>query len=509
MIDPAPPPPPAIEPKGWQAGLAPAYIGLFLWFGFLDQVGRRALPVGGLLWSALGAAAAGPAAYLLLYRGPAMLGHRARLPLLDLAAGAFGRKGAVVVPGLLLAVAQVLLFGLAVGLAVDLTFEGLAVGRLLDPALIRPTPVRGSALPRPLYLITALVWALATATVSLYFVRWIAALMQYFPIFPAALLGLAMVGTIAGIRGFAPSGVDPLDGSIVSVAASGWRASALTFQWVFAFSALAGVVGADWGSGSTTRRDVALGGWVGLALAPAVMASLSLIAVAGSEGRPDRGDPAPGRVAGRPLRPSVPPSGSTIAEVDPSGSAEPRPAAEPSRAFTLRGAIRGGFDPRIACGMLMVFGLASLAPGIFAGYSAATGLNRIAPGFGKLAWAFIVGTTGWLLVISGWQERAGMTFAIVGGLFAPVAAVLAAESLLRRGDRPDRAVGLGGLMAWSLGAVVGLAPTVAQAAGSHRLDHAGPAALGAFAVAFVAAAIARLLATRPARAGEPLGAATD
>jgi len=499
LLDPTPRPTSAIEPKPWQTGLAPAYIGLFLWVGFLDQIGRRALPVGGLAFSALGAFAAGPACYLLLFRPAALWGRRAGRPIGGVAASTFGVRGAVAVPGLLLAVAQVAVFALAVGYAIDFTFEGLMVGRLLDPRVIRPAPFRGAMIPARLVVLTSLFWALATALVSFRFVRWIGALMQYFPIFPAVLLGTAMVATLGGLRTFGPSGIDPLDGSMVPLLQSGWRAFALTFQWVFAFSALAGVLGADWGSGSPGERDVRAGGWVGVGFAPAIVAALALLAVAGFEGSSARPELTQARPGARGLARPVPPSGSTIGELTPIAG----PAADPSAAFTFRAVLKGAFDPKLACGMLMVFGLASLAPAVFASHAAWSGLATLAPGISRLAWAVIVGTTGWLLILAGWHERASTVFDVLGAGFAPLAGALAADFALRRGrwEGPRRGINPAGVVAWALGAAVGLAPTVAQALDSKRLNHFEPAALAAFAVAFGAYALLAPLRLESARIG--------
>jgi len=508
LLDSTPRPASGIEPRPWQTGLAPAYIGLFLWVGFLDQVGRRALPVGGLACSVLGALVAGPACYLLMFRAAGLWGFRSGRLLAGVAASTFGERGALVLPGLLLAAAQVLVFGLAVGYAIDLTLDGLVVGRLLDPRAVRPTPFRGAQIPTRLVLLTALVWAMATALVSLRFVRWIGALMQFFPIFPAFLLGLVMLATLGGLRTFRPSGIDPLDGSVVPLLQSCWRAFALTFQWVFAFTAMSCVLGADWGPGSAGERDVRLGGWVGVGFAPAIVAALTLLAVAGFEGSSARPGPPSPRAGPRPgpreaARPAAPPSGSTIGDLPAPGTLDLGPTAGPSAPFTFRAVLKGAFDPRLACGMLMVFGLASLAPAVFSAYSAWSGLATLAPGISKVAWSVIVGTTGWLLIVAGWQDRPATAFDLLGAGFAPMAGALAADFALSRGRwrGPRRGINPTGVLAWASGAAVGLAPTVAQALGSKRLNHFEPAALAAFAVAFLAYALFALLRLQSGRAG--------
>src|SRR3954451_23571616 len=91
---------PTIVPKPWQNGLGPYYIGLFLWVVFFDQLGLRALTVGGVLWAVLGAAVAGPLCYLLLFRVPAIWGQATGKALPELAESSFGTAGARWVPGL-------------------------------------------------------------------------------------------------------------------------------------------------------------------------------------------------------------------------------------------------------------------------------------------------------------------------------------------------------------------------------------------------------------------------
>ncbi len=487
----APGPLDPIVPKPWQTGLAPVYIGAFLWVAFFDQLGRRALPVGGLGWSLLGALAAGPLAYALLFRVPATWGQQAGRPLDGVAASTFGARGAGAVPGLLMAIGQVLFFAVAVAYAVDLTYGGLVLGRMIDPLPLRPVVLGGATLRAPLFLATALFWALATALIGFRFARWIAALMQFFPIFPALLLGLAMVGSMAGLRSFRPSGLDPISGVAFPPGAASWQAFLLTFQWVFAFTAMAGVAGADWGAGSTSPRDVRDGGWVGVAFAPVVVAALALLAVAGHQGgggpSADARD-APAR--SRPGEARMPPSGSSIEELPGPGGGRavaPGPSSPAEApAFTFRAVLVGGFGRRVGPAMLMVFGLASLAPACFSAFDFGRRLATIGPGISRLTWTLIGATTAWLLIVAGWADRTEAIFHVVGGLFAPVAGAMASDSWLARGrwPGPRRGVNPPGLVAWALGSAVGLAPTVALALGSDRFARLQPAALAAFAVAF-------------------------
>ena len=469
-----------VEPKPWQTGIAPVYISMFLWIAFFDQIGRRALPMGGLGWSMLGAAVAGPLGYLLLYRAPATWGHRVGKPLDVVSTSTFGVRGASLVPGLLLGVAQVVLFALAVGYAIELTFQGLVVGGLVDPRSLRPTRMGGATLKSPLYLSTALFWAVATALVSLRFIRWIAYLMQFFPIFPAVLLGGAMLATMGGLPSFHPTGVDPLMPlAVVPEGTAGLRALLLTLQWVFSFSAMAGVMGADWGSGTTGSKDVKVGGWVGMAFAPMIVSALALIAVAGHQGSKSAGrefaDP---RLARSSIEDLAPPGG------PPSTGPAPGLEAPP---HTFLAAANGAFGRPVGCVMLLIFGLASLAPAVYSSFTFGMQFKALGPGISRLTWTMLGTCAAWLLIVGGWFGRAEVAFNLLGAAFAPVAGAIAADYRRHRGRWPGPRVGINpaGLVAWAVGLAVGLAPTIARALGSDGLAGFQPAALWASLAAYL------------------------
>ncbi|WP_435005763.1 purine-cytosine permease-like transporter [Tundrisphaera lichenicola] len=461
-----------VEPKPWQTGLAPVYIGVFLWVAFFDQIGRRALPVGGLGWSLLGAAIAGPVGYLLLFRIPARWGRQVGGGLSVVSASTFGSKGSALVPGLLVGIGQVVVFAVAVGYAVDLTFHGLASLRLIDPRVLRPVDYGGATIKPPLVLATTLFWAVATTLVSFRFVRWIAYLMQFFPIFPGVLLGASMLAMLGGLRYFIPSGVDPVTSQVVTPEVGSPMAFLLTFQWVFAYGALAGLMGADWGAGSLTDRDVKIGGWLGMGLAPVVISALALIAIAGHRGSVEES-----RVAD--LSSS---SRSTIQELtDPAGL----PAAPVD---TFRSVLSGGFDRRVSGLMMLVFGLASLAPAVYASFVFGDRFAAIGPGIPKLVWMLMGTFTAWLLIVGEWPDRPETIFNVLGAVFAPAAGAMAADYRRQRGVWPGPRAGINpaGLIAWSIGLAIGMAPILANLLGSGRLAQLRPAALAAFIAAYLA-----------------------
>lgn len=466
-----------VESKPWQSGLAPVYIGLFLWIAFFDQIGRRTVPTAGLLWPALGAIVAGPLNYWLLFHGPAMWGQRTGRPLATVSTATFGTTGAKLVPGLLIGVAQVVWFAVAVGYGVDLTLRALGLVQLVDPRTMRSIAVGGGMLPSVLVMTTSLVWCVVVALVGGWFSRWIAALMQVFPIFPALLLGAMMLLVLVGLRDFRPDGVDALTGERVSANVAGPRALLLTIQAVFAFTAMAGITAADWGAASLGPRDVRLGGWVGLGLAPAVVVLIALVTVAGAHGKRSAESAEAG--AGWIDAPLANPAARAQQPVDPSRDVP---------LWTFRDAIVSSVDRRLACVMFLVFGLASLAPACFAAFDFGHRFKRIAPGVNRLTWTVLGALAAWFLIAGGWHERTDAVFAALGALFAPVAGAMAADRWRHRGEWPGarRGVNPSGLVAWGLGLLVGLIPVLGRELGFPAWERFQPASVWAFAVAFAA-----------------------
>ena len=485
----------------WTSGMAPAYIGAFLWVAFLDKIGLRALPVGGLIPALAGVAVAAVLAYLLLYRVPALWGFSAGRPLDEVAESTFGHRGALAVPNLVAAFGQVILFTLAIGYGAGWMLDGLQVLGLLEARTVLPVTWGGTVVPSPLFLTTALVWGVVTSLVGMGIVRWIAAIMRYFPVFPAAGLALAVAGSWTGLGDFQPSRLDPMTGLVVAVA-EGWRLAFLTtFQWTFAFSALLGIIGADWGAASASVTDVRRGGVVSLMLAPLIIASLTLLAVAGNDGKH------------RVQNLSTVPESTVIATevsagpiVNDSTALVPADRTNGENPYQLRAAIEGSLDPRLAGAILIVFGLASLAPACYAAFEFGRRLSRLAPNFSKLGWTLIGVASAWFLLVGGWHERTAEIFTVLGALYAPIAGAMVADaSRQRSADWPGPRAGISkaGLLAWAVGALVGLTPLSARLLGIPTLGRLAPAALFAFIAAFLVYRITAALRLEPERAVTP------
>ncbi|MBV8556886.1 MAG: hypothetical protein JO116_15090 [Planctomycetaceae bacterium] len=461
MADPSAVPPallaalesPPLERRGWLRSVAPNYIGLFFWVVYFDQLGRQALSSGGLGWSILGAMTAGLLCYQFLYYVPAMWGMRTGRPLIVVAASTFGATGSAWIAGVAIGLAQVVWFAAGASYATDLTLEGFIAFRLLDPRLLDPVSLDGITLMSPVFLVTSLPWCVVTAIAGRYLVRVIAALMSVLVVFPALMLGLAALMTVGGVGDFRPPGADPAAGPGDP---GSLRAFALIIQMIFGFFATAGLMAADWGAVSRDSSDIRLGGWVGVTFASWIVATLALMTVAGALGGL-KGLPALVRGPG----------------LD---------------AFTFRAALSRGIGGTPAGLMFLIFGLASLAPTVFAAHLFGQRFAAAWPGLSPTRWTFLGTAAAWaLLIATGWASRLESIFSILGAVFAPTAGAMAADYVRARGawPGPRRGVNPAGLVAWAVGMAVGLVPAIAEATGWDRGTQFQPAAVHGFMAGFL------------------------
>ncbi len=467
-----------IVSKPWQAGLGPYYVGLFLWVVFFDQLGLRALPVGGVLWPFLGALIAGPLCYLFLYRVPAVWGFRTGKPIGEIAQSTFGQTGAR--GGLLvLGLAEIVWFAVAIYYGTDLSLRGLLEAKLIDGRLLQPWKLGAITIKGPIFVATALFWSVAAALTGRWLVRLIAAIMYIYPVFPAMVFGSAMLAMLGGVRGFAPTGIDPLGLVSIPESRAGIWSMMLVVQLIFGFFAMAGACSADWGAATTTEADVRKGGWVVVGFAPVVIASIAFVTIAGYIGKVNPAMPVDAPVR-REVRPRTPPP-SAISEVKTVGRV---PEA------TFRGVMIDGIGGRIGCGMLMIVGVAALAPAVYSSFSFGHRLHGVIPAISRTRSTLIMIPLAWPLIFTGVVDRLEVVFGLMGAVFAPLVACLAADFRRTRGVWPGARVGvnLPGLLGWASGLAIGLLPFV-----SKRLASFQPAAFWAFLAAFAVYTIAATL----------------
>ncbi len=224
-------------------------------------------------------------------------------------------------------------------------------------------------------------------------------------------------------------------------------------------------------------------------MAPAILAILALLIVAGSLGRTA---PAPA------LQPRVP----NLPDVAVGPEArEPIPAtgAGPS---TIRGVYQYAIGGRIGCAALMIMSLLLLGPACYTPSIYARLLVRIWPGLPRWGWALLGALLAWPLVATGIGLRLELNFSILGAAVAPITGAIAADFLRQRGrwPGPRPGVNLAGVLAWIVGLLVGLVPVVGPAVGwpaAARRAAGGPAGIRGRVPALSPAGLAGLGAEDP------------
>jgi cytosine/uracil/thiamine/allantoin permease len=289
-----------------------------------------------------------------------------------------------------------------------------------------------------LFVTTSLLWMLAATMAGRYLVRVIVALMLVYPVVEALLIAAAALFAFRGLPSYRPEALGPLVPASVPVR--------VIIQIMFGFFATAGLTSADWGRTLESEKDVRMGGLVAVAFASWVVATLAVLTVAGS-----------GFAA------------SEVGGIRPPGS------------FRYVAAVEALFPGRVAGGILMTFGLAGLAPAVFASSVFGMRLHAIRPKLSRTKSAIVVTVVAWLLVVTGLGARIYSVIGVVGGLLTPAAGAIAADYVLSRGNWPGPRQGFNrpGVLAWFVGAIIGVLPTFLP------LPRLQPASVVAFVAAFL------------------------
>lgn len=447
----------------WSKGVAPRYIALFLLIAYFDQLAPRTLAVGGLLPSALGALAAGLICHLFFFQPVALAGLRARKDIEGVALDTFGTLAGRAVT-FLLALVQVVWFAIALHYAIDLTFRALVAGRLLDPRHLQPVLWNGRLVPSPMYLWVALAWSFTSAILGTVAFRLVAAIMAGYQAFPAFVLAALVAWALPSARSFIPLGVDPI--TEAQAAQPALQAFVRMLQLVCGFFATHAVMSADWGSASRSRSDIRRGGWVGVALASAAIAVLGLLAVAGARGR---------ELAAGLATSAAPPDW---------------------HKFTISDVLLNDVGGAIAGVGLITFGLAMLGPVCFTPFLFARLAPTFAPRAKRWMYAILAAVLTWPLLVLRVPARLDLVFGVLGALGAPLVAVIAGRSM-RESAPTARPLNLAAVVAWVVGAAVGLVPILGPALGFAPAAMFEPAVLAAYVSALVTYGIAAAMGLDP------------
>lgn len=435
-----------------------AYLGLVVWLGFFDEL-WTVDPVGwkqgaGLAFLALILATVF-CGEIWFFRF-AWWGLETGLSELELAAWTFGTRGGRWLFEIGLAIAQLAIYALALGFAVETTLLGLVACGVIGPESLRAIEL-GPIHWRPLvFLTTAAFWIFITAKAeALGLVGVIAALMRVYA--PTALVVITVVGLWIGLgRGMNPP---------VAAAETGSGVRFWAGRIMVGFLVVAASRAVSWGAQAKSLRSLRLGTFVGLELPAVWVAVVSYLAVRAS-----------------------------------SGASLILPADLAPAVGSFRGAVLERLNPMVAGVVLIALGLAGVAPAYFAchGY---TERLQAQGGPRKRSLVIWVGAAcAFLLVAPRPWLRLGEVARLLGVLITPLlgamwVATFEAGKFPRRKPRRLHAPGV---LAWLAGAAVGLA--LDGVAGARPMIRLGD--ISTMLAPFFAASLVYFALTRLSRLGK-------
>jgi len=418
---------PRITPLPWYWGIGPACLGIVVWAPFFDQLWMSDFRRHHLAWLAASAIVALVVCYALFYQA-ASWGYRAGRPLGIVAASTFGTLGSEWITGVGISAAQVVWYAVALNFAIDSTFLGLRACGLLPAASVAGFDVGTLTVKSPVYLGTALFWIFITRkAISMRLPGVVVALMRIYA--PVALLLLSLTGlwNLTWLRGDSPSGgAAALVANDILLNGRGTRSAVAMILGFFALPCLAGV---DWGRAVGRRRDIMLGGLPTIVLVGSWTALMSLLIVAATANR-------------------LGPGNSSLA----ASPGEPLP-------LSFRWSIfHGGafYPPGVAAAILILFGLAALAPAVASLNVIAQKLSSHWPRIGLKGATWIASAVALLMMATGCTDRLGPIFTAMGVVFAPVLGAMAGDRMRSISGPRDIRPGINpaGVLAWGAGFLI-------------------------------------------------------
>ena len=371
----------------WYKSTAPTYAGIFLWFAFWDRMSGNGLAAGGLGPTLLGVVLGALICHFLFFIVPGRLGMQTGLPLYVVGSSTFGAAGSLIMPGFFMGILQ---FG---WLGVNIYFSSMALaggtGGLFIPMCI--------------------IWGALAAFVGLKGIQYVAKVATYLPLIPLVVLLMALVkfGPQAGSYTPPAGGVGGLNATLAMGAA------------IVGFFATAGAAGVDICSSNRDKRDVSLGGWVGVVIAIVFTAGVSVVAVAGAR------------------------------QMGVLGASD----------IALTDAIQKAF-PGLAKAIMIGLAIASFPGACFSSFIAANSFKTVMP---KVNPFLSVGIGTIISIILAVTQVAGKltdVFGLIGASFGPIVGAMVVDYLLSGGKwvGPRAGVNLPGWIAWAVGFIVGILP---------------------------------------------------
>jgi len=413
-------PNPAENRAPWFKSTAPAYAGIFLWIVFYREIANGTLSQAGLGLALLGLVVAALICHFLFYLVPGLYGMKTGYPLYVVGSSTYGTAGGFLIPGLLMGILQ---FGwLAVNIAVSTDFILQAFGK--PPAIDAEGVFHGGVA----FTIVAILWAVLAVFVALKGIQYVGKVSTFLPLVPLIMILIVFFANVGSAGKYTPpEDAQPMVGFLKIITI------------IVGFFATAGAAGVDFGMGNRNGKDIQYGGLTGIALAILVAGGLPLIAIAGAHGaNPElvsyRFDVVIGQTAGARL-------------------------------------------------MFALFAVASFAPACFCTFIAGNSIGTMFPKLDKLITVPIGAVVAIILAVTGKALDLIWVFEIIGASFGPICGSMAADYLLSgcKWSGPRKGISLPGYIAWAVGFVVAILPTI----NAEMFGFISPAPVIAFVIGFV------------------------
>jgi cytosine permease len=410
-------PNPAANRAPWYKNIAPVYAGIFLWFVFWSGTASvGADNAGGILAAGiptalLGILAGAAICYALFYHVFGRFGQKTGLPLYIVGSSTFGATGGLILPGFLMGLLQ---FG---WVAVNVYYSTQALNVMFG----LPEGSIG------IYAIM-LIWGAAGVILALKGIKYVAMISTYLPIIPAVVLIVLLARTIGGISSFDAGALAMAAkaGGAAKPALGGIGVIILLIGHIVGFTATAGAAGCDFGTNARNKKDVVMGGLMGVLVAISVTAGLAALIVAGFYGTP----------AGKELLLQ----GKAV--LDPMGLLT-----------TILGSQMGGI-------VAFLLALCAFPSCCFSSIIAATSIKTTLPKVNPWISCGIGLAIAEALAMTGIAAKLPVIFGFFGASFGPICGAMVAEYVMNKGrwSGPRAGFNPAGWVAWVIGFVIGAQP---------------------------------------------------
>ncbi len=433
-------PNPMSKRAAWFKTIAQAYAGIFLWIAFFSDFAKNgALDMGGIATCVIGMVVAGLVSVAFFYYVPGVLGMKTGLPLYVVGSSTFGTKGGIAIPGFFMGLLQIGWYSVATYFAAKLVLEGLAVVDTDIPKHATSILEKDGKFD-VVFVVVTVVWGYLFAFLGAKGLKYVAAVSTFFPL---AIIALLLIGVFSA-SGTIAEAKPAADAKL--------PAFFIVMNMFIGFFATAGAAGADFCTAARNKKDVWMGGLVGVALVGAFAGILSILTVAGAAGK------------------------------------------NPELIRADYGTALETVSTKLGPYLKIILAIGSVAPACFCSFIIGNSLSTMLGKPNSRVPITLAGVTiGIVLAATGAASNLGAFFALIGASFGPVLGAMLADYLLSgcKWAGPRKGISVPGYAAWFIGFLVGISNNgmITKLLGTELLPGWHPAPIYSFVVGFIVYAV--------------------